>query len=153
MIYIAPVHPDAQRRLTTSLASIGWQEHVGFWSSFERKNSFLNSKIRRQWVPDWWSGTTKSSRWGLTVWHELMKTTVTFRSRSTNLMLVDQQVSKITRLTKFNTLYVMRAILYSISSWLAASVAVQADRRRGPILTFATLHEQNCSVHVAIWLY
>ena len=37
----------------------------------------------------------------LTVWRGLVKTTLTFRSRSTNLMLVDQQVSKITRLTKF----------------------------------------------------
>ena len=39
MIYIAPVHLEAQRRLTTGLASIRWQVHVCFISNFESQNS------------------------------------------------------------------------------------------------------------------
>ena len=151
MIYIAPVCPEAQRRLTTGLASIGWQEQcmflIQFWKPeqfpyfadqvvissrlMERHNENLETRF------DCFARADKDDIDLWISWHELD----TGGSTSQQDNEVDQILTLCTWWERSCTRY---------GSRLTVSVAAQADCR---LVKFAILHEQDCSEHVAIWLY
>ena len=91
MICAAPKHPEAQRCLTTSLASVCTQEHVCFNPVLKVVTISLNLTPGSNFQ-DWWSSKTKTPEWGLKVWHRV--TNVTFWYHRTNRQKVDQKVRK-----------------------------------------------------------